>query len=360
MTELMIDVYCRDGSPLKITPPMIYGRGVGGAELSMMTWAETMATRGHTVRVFNNPDTPGVYDEVEYLPQAAFNPQEYRDVFIVYRSPNEYLTTCRAGVKIHWSTDQYTIGNYSLDIVPFVDKIICISPYHVKDYQRRYNPPEDKITHIDLGVRLKDYPRDLEKIKNRFIYCSVPERGLRVVRQIWPQIKDALPDATLVITADHRLWGSHSPNNHQYRLDLLGVDGVVFLGAIERHKLVTYQCQAQIHLFPCVYEELFCISSAECQAAGAYSMTSTIGALETTNEFGLQLPGNPQDPAWQKSYTDLVIATALDQERLSGKAAKGARLARERFDWERICDEWEAIINGLETQKNSEQGDEST
>lgn len=350
---LKIDIYCRDGSPLKITPPMIYGRGVGGAELSMMTWAETMSGRGHTVRVYNNPDSPGDYDGVAYLPQSDFNPTEHRDVFIVYRSPNQYIRDAKAGIKIHWSTDQFTMGNYATDIVPFVDKIVCISPYHMADYQSRYNPPPEKITHLDLGVRLKDYPAKIEKIQNRFIFCSVPERGLKVIRYIWPRIKEALPDATLVITADHRLWGSHSPNNQAYRLDLLGQDGIVFLGAISRHELVKHQAKAQLHLYPCIYPELFCISSAECQTIGAYSMTSDSGALATTNEFGFILPGNPEDPAWQKTYVQLVIAQMLDQKALTDKAQKGIKLARKRFDWDVICDKWEQVINGGKAQEET-------
>ena len=64
--SLKIDLYCNDGSPLGVTPPDIYGRGVGGAELSMMSWAETMARRGHQVRIYNNPLALGVHDGVEY------------------------------------------------------------------------------------------------------------------------------------------------------------------------------------------------------------------------------------------------------------------------------------------------------
>lgn len=349
---LTIDIFCRDGSPLKITPPMIYGRGVGGAELSLMTWAETMASRGHQIRVYNNPDTPGDYDGVAYLPQDDFEPGYNRDAIVVYRSPTPNLKNIRAAVKIHWSTDQYTMGNYATDIVPFIDKIICISPYHMADYQSRYNPSEDKITYIDLGVRLQDYPLEMEKVLNRFIFCSVPERGLTVIRQIWPQIKEALPDATLVITSDHRLWGSHSPNNHKYRLDLLGCDGIVFLGAIERHELAKHQAQAQIHLFPCTYPELFAISVAECQSVGAYPITPDIGALQTTNQWGTILPGDAMNPAWQKMYIDIVIAMALDQDRLKELQLVSIKSARARFDWEKICDKWENVIEGVKKEKS--------
>jgi glycosyltransferase involved in cell wall biosynthesis len=190
----------------------------------------------------------------------------------------------------------------------------------------------------------------MEKVLNRFIFCSVPDRGLTVIRQIWPQIKAALPDATLVITSDYRLWGSH-PGNHKHRLDLLGCDGIVFLGAIDRHELAKHQAQAQIHLYPCLYDELFCISAAECQAVGAVPVTSDMGALATTNEFGIIAPGNPEDPAWQRKYIDTVLATIQDQAGLIEKATRGVKLARERFDWNRICDEWEKVIEGAEKAK---------
>jgi glycosyltransferase involved in cell wall biosynthesis len=76
-----------------------------------------------------------------------------------------------------------------------------------------------------------------------------------------------------------------------------------------------------------------------------------MGALATTNEFGLIVPGNPEDPVWQKAYIDIVLATVLDQDRLIDRAEKGIKLARKRFDWERICDEWENLIQGQRKQK---------
>jgi glycosyltransferase involved in cell wall biosynthesis len=124
----------------------------------------------------------------------------------------------------------------------------------------------------------------------------------------------------------------------------LGCDGIVFLGAIERHELAKHQVQAQIHLFPCTYPELFAISVAECQAVGAYPITPDIGALQTTNQWGTILPGDATDPTWQKMYVNLVIAIALDQDRLKDLQLASIKAARTRFDWERICNDWERLI----------------
>jgi len=80
---LDIDILATDGSPIGLIPPDIYGKGVGGAELALMSWADTMAKRGHRLRIYNNPITPGDYDHVAYLPHRQFEAGDNRDVFIL-------------------------------------------------------------------------------------------------------------------------------------------------------------------------------------------------------------------------------------------------------------------------------------
>lgn len=341
-----IDVYCNDGSPLGLTWDHIYnGLGIGGAELAMLTWAEFMVKRGHLVRIYNNPRPgPATVQGIEFLNQRDFIPNESRDVFIAWRSPNPYLRHALAKFKIHWSTDQCTTGNYQTDIIPFIDKIICISPFHKEYYFRVYGPPENKITYLDLGVRLEDYKLEVQKVKGRCIFCSVPDRGLEVIARIWPGIRQAIPEAHLIITSDYRLWGAPAALDYDHRLRLVKQEGITYLGAVPRRKLVELQLSSQVQLYPCTYDELFCISAAECQVAGAYPLTSDLGALQTTNQFGAILPGHPADPAWQRDFTALTIETLKDQRWLTSRAEYCIEHARERFSWHKIIDDWEIII----------------
>ena len=338
---LNIDLYANDGSPLGISPPMINGRGVGGAELAMMTWAETMAGRGHNVRVYNNPDKPGEHDGVTYLPQTAFNPAKRRDVFVVYRSPNPYVREAKADYKIHWSTDQYTIGDFGTDIFPFVDKVVCISPYHVDYHKTRYGVENGKIGYIDLGVKTEAYDQEVERIPGRCIFCSVPDRGLDILRMLWPRIKEIEPEASLVITSDYRLWGVPSPGNQQHRMAWLAQPDVIFLGRIGREQLIQEQLAAQVLSYPCIYEELFCISAAECQVAGAVPVSSETGALQTTNEWGVIIEGNLATKKWQAAFVEKV---AWAMEVTETHRSKMRAEASTRFDWDIICQKWEDLI----------------
>jgi glycosyltransferase involved in cell wall biosynthesis len=291
--------------------------------------------------VYNNPTEPGEYDGVQYLPQGDFKPAGHRDVFIVFRSPNPHVTTAKAGYKIHWSTDQYTVGNFASDIFPHVDKVVCISPFHVQYHKQRYGIEADKIGYIDLGVRLEDYDLEVKKIEGRCIFCSIPDRGLEVLFQIWPKVRARVPEASLVITSDYRLWGVSYAGNEQHRLAWLSQEGVVFLGMIPRHRLVKEQLAAQVHIYPCTYEELFCISAAECQVAGALPVTTGVGALATTNEWGRILPGPILGPAQQEAFADAVVEMMnID----SGKRHIAQEKACIRFDWDDICGQWERLI----------------
>lgn len=338
--SLTIDVLCNDGSPIGIQPTDIYGRGVGGAELALMSWAETMAERNHRVRVYNDPPSPASYYGVEYLPRTDFAHREQRDVFITYRSPNHYLRDTLAHVKLFWSCDQYTSGNFSTDIFPYVDRTICISPYHVDYHKKTYGVGEDKIGYFDLGVRLKDYDQSIEKIPGRCIYCSVPERGLEILHQCWPQIRAKVPHASLVITSDYRLWGAASPLDQRHRQMWLFDEGVSYLGKIERLKMVEEQLKAVCMSYGGTYQELFCISVAECLVSGTIPVTSTEGALPTTNELGYVIPGNLITKEWQEKFINRIINILTNSQDTKDMQLK----ARDRFDWHKIAYQWEHLI----------------
>ena len=342
---MKIDILCNDGSPLKVIPSDVYDRGVGGAELALLTFAPKLVEAGHQVRVYNNPRELGIHEGVEFLNINAYAPREERDVVIAFRSPNPMLAASR-GRKIFWSCDQQTAGNYSTDIIPFVDHTVVISQRHKEYFLNRYKWPEEKLTVLDLGVRTWEYEPKIPKIPGRMIYCSVPDRGLEILHKMWPAIKRRVPHASLVITADYRLWGVDSPGNEKHIAMWAGQPDVGFMGMIPRKQLVEEQFKAEIHAFPCTYDELFCIAAAECQVAGAVPVTSDMGALLTTNRYGLQVVGNPRNESWQKQFVDRLVVLFSDQTTLG----LYSQLCRDggliEFDWEMIVVAWEGILCG--------------
>lgn len=341
-----IDVYCNDGSPIGVVPPDIYTRGVGGAELSLITWAETMVSRGHTVRIFNSPKFSGEYSGVHYMQQREFSPDDARDVLIAWRSPFPLLAQSRAGTKIHWSCDQYTVGDYARDILPHVANVVTISPFHTNYYRRRYNTrniiPDERIHHIDLGVRAGDYSETpVEKDNNLMLWTSVPDRGLDILLAVWGDILKRIPKAKLVITSDYTLWGGMPIGERVYKPRWSRyMDSVTYAGAIERRELTKLQQTAAFSIGSFSYDELFCIASAEAQWCGAVSVTGDKGALPTTNRSGVVLRFGELKHAIPAVIADLYNHPA----RLRETSVAAALYAQQRFDWQYIAQKWEYLF----------------
>lgn len=343
--KLKIHVLANDGSPLGVSEASIHGAdgrmGVGGAELAILTLMARWAEVGHDVVFYNNPQR-GSSSSFRHAPVSLFVPQESRDVLIIFRSPNKRAQSAVAGKKIWFSTDQYTVGDFR-DFANYVDHIVTISPFHAQYFRDNYQI-ESTVT-IDLPVRTWEYEQDVPKIPNRMIFCSVPTRGLDVLAKCYPRIREQVPDASLVITSDFRLWGAQSPMNEQYIRKFMGMQGVVFLGAVSRHQLITEQLSAEIHGYPCTYDELFCYASAECQVAGCVPISSATGALGTTN-MGLLIQGDPNTQEWQNMFVQVVINAMQNRSEFQLIAQDNKRRAIERFSVEKIEKEWDKLFYG--------------
>lgn len=345
---MKIHFACNDGSPINVLWSDIHDRGVGGAEYGLLSLAEQFVKDGHEVIIFNREhgrveEAGIVFEDMNKVVGAGAD-----RILIAFRSPNFRVAHAEAEKKLWWSTDQATIGNFK-EFSNHVEYIIAISPYHLDYHMKTYGFKPEKIGYIDLGVR-DDYAsyEEIEKKKNLCIFCSVPARGLHVLYQAWPYIKRDVPDAELVITSDYRLWGLPSPGNHKHRLMWADADGVNFLGKVSRPELVKLQMSAEILSYPCTYEELFCVSVAECTVAGAYPVTSTRGAIPTTNQWGTSISGDPTLRNYPPEFASRVISLLTDERGfLESQRKIMMKEARERFSWKRIAEQWyELFENG--------------
>lgn len=340
---MKIDILCNDGSPLGVTSKTIYGDtwqiGCGGAELALLTMCETWQSLGHEVTLYNNPREFGA-SPFEQRNIGNFDPNEKRDVIIIFRSPNPRGIVSNA-LKVWWSCDQYTVGNFK-QFATHVDKIVGISPFHVEYFRTTYGI--DGVFTIDLPVRIQEYNLSYSKIPNRLLFSSIPDRGLDVLRDMWGGIQKGVPDVSLVITSDYRLWGTPDAMNQRHRVRWIPyASDIHFLGAIPREKLVTQQLAADLLVYPCTYEELFCISCAEAMCAGAIPITSIIGALNTTND-GIVIKGHPDSLEFKKSFINEVTTLLENRTKLAKMQRQIRKGAMKRFDPLNIAKQWDEKI----------------
>ena len=352
MDKFKLDILTNDGSPLGVTMKTLYGDdpkqiGTGGAESALLTMCEEWYNAGHDITLYNNPRI-GDGSPFRQKTLHEFDPKQDRDFLIVFRSPNDRAFGAK-GKKIFWSCDQSTVGDFKT-FGSKVDKIVVISEFHAKHFKDVYGLDDTII--IDLPVRSDDYKdRSVERVPYRFIFSSIPDRGLFQMAQAWDMMQGRLPEeASLVITSDYRLWGVGAPNNEKYKMMFIRKPGVSFIGAVKREQLIKEQLQADIHAYPCLYDELFCISIAESQVAGAYPITAPVGALQTTN-MGTFVPGYPTDNGWLELFITTILDIVGNRDELEEKRKVMQEKVLERFDPKRIMREWdEKVFNGNENK----------
>jgi len=337
---LNIHILCNDGSPIGVTSKTIWGDanriGVGGAELALLTMCEQWHLAGHEVILYNllSP-VPSDVSPFEQRLISQFDPKDKRDVLIVFRSPNSKAIVAK-GLKVWWSTDQYTIGDFA-KFSSYVDKIVCISEFHRNYFKQTYKI--DNVIVIDLPVRVDDYKdKKISKIKNRVLFSSVPDRGLQYLHAMWFALKRKIPDLSLTITSDYRLWGS-SRLNERHVLSWMKYDDVEFMGAISRAEFIEKELEAEWFIYPCIYDELFCISCAEAQVTGAYPITTANGALSTTN-MGTLIAVDMNNSHNHRAFINNVVDTigrGVDMAEVQRKAI-------ERFSPKRILKQWDEKV----------------
>lgn len=339
-----IEVLCNDGSPLNITLRSLWGDagdqshpiGVGGAETALLTMCEAWAERGDEVILYNDPWVQGA-SPFEQRPVSAFHPNGEHEVVIFFRSPPTHhpIFLATSGQRVWWSCDQQTVGDF-VAMSRVMDKIVCISPFHANYFAQRYSIHD--VTVIDLPVRTQDFAGlDCERVPHRIIFTSVPARGLDNLERMWKRILQNVPDATLVITSDYRLWGVGA-SNEEFRRKWMHYDNVMYYGALKRQDYLKQLSMAQILLYPSSYEELFCIAVAEAETLGALPITSATGALPTTN-MGTVLSLNASDLHNDIHYINATVKAL--SETLDGNLQQSAV---ERFNVQNILQQWDEKV----------------
>ena len=328
----------------------------GGSEGSMVHYADAFVQLGHKVSIH----TPGVEPcwraGVQWLDADAGLYRRGQDVVIALRFPNT-LEEVDAPVRVLYCCDPAIPELPEYANAGYVNLVITISQ-HQKDRFQAQHPIDESLYFVsNAGVNLADYARtDIEKVRGRCIYCSVPDRGLKYLVEIWPMIVKELPWATLHVTGGFELWGLDVPLSHQpaleelLRMESVPEDGVSYLGVIPREDLIREQLESQVMLLPGNPNspEMCCISAMECAAAKNALVVRDVGALrERVNQAksGWILMSTPD---WQQGFAavtvnlltkQLIDITRRDEKKLEEMQEVAAQDVAQ-YDYSILAPQW--------------------
>jgi glycosyltransferase involved in cell wall biosynthesis len=352
------------------TPEPVYGgmierQGVGGVETTYLELPTELARLGHDVFVFCRCDAEHVFQNVNFIPYDKMG--EYArldpDLLITSRWFDAlYVPGTARAKKIIWLQDSHFADPNHADAWDAASAVVVSSEWHRQYVAERFGHTikGDKLHVVPLGIRKELYTQSVEREPYKAIYSSNPDRGLYILMQMWDELTRVVPGLHLTVAYGWdglKTWDSGDAWQQKTANDQAAVEdwanrvgNVRITGRLKKSDLAREQLSAAVCLYPNNFQETFCLTALEMQAAGVPTITTRYGALSNVLCAG----GNVlirHDP-FGKAYRDEFVATATELLENRHKRNMYGQACREfamngAFDWSDIAESWERVFFGL-------------
>ena len=337
--------------------------GIGGSETAVIEVARRLALMGHQVRVYgdciqrgSNQSIAGTYDWVQYIDY-----REYKniscDILIASRRP-EAVDNAEFKFSILWVHDVHCGSQLTLKRATKIDKVFALSDWHKNYLSRQYSFLNlNQLTKTRNGIDLSRFDKKVVRNPHRAIYSSSPDRGMQTAIQIWPKVRERVPDAELHLYYGFQTWEACADDLQRKTIaDLKALiaahegRGVFFHGRVSQEELAEEFLKSGVWCYPTWFSETSCITAMEAHAAGLRMVTSPIAALnETVGDRGTLIPGDWLDEDFKNRFADAVVEALLregneDREKLQ-------EYAKNNFSWDSLAEEWSKMF--LDYMNNS-------
>lgn len=360
------------------SPASIRTTGLGGSETALVQVAMRLADRGHHVTVYSGAET-GFYGGAMFRPFTAWDPTDDPDLLIVSRVAHVFDNPIGAKKTALWCHDHSYPGVLTEERSAGIDHVVVLSEWQKERFARLYPFLQDRLTLIRNGIsetsldgsesRYPDRDRPFAERAPRVVYSSSADRGLDVLLQVWPRIRESVPDAELHVFYGWDVFDRVAATNpgllgyKQHVLQLVdaagGEQGGVFMrGRVGQQVLAEEMQNARVWGYPGWFLETSCIGAMEARAAGLPIVCSDLGALkETVGEHGLLLPWGPDEdvrcnetPEYQDRFVKAVVDRLTD-EQVWTHWHREAITNVHGLDWSYRIVEWEQLIPTRKTGK---------
>jgi glycosyltransferase involved in cell wall biosynthesis len=353
-TGLQLDIIIWTGPAWEWWSPMSpYEEGTGGSELACVEMARRFAKQGHKVRVFSDcPNRDGLYDGVEYRHFGAMGDVEC-DVFISSRQPNVVLQrSVKAKAKFLWVHDIHVgaDGSEMNSALLEFDRVLCLSNWHKQFFCQTYpwlDPSRVLVTRN--GVNLDRFPYPERSRGNRLIYTSSANRGLGLLLELLPRIRQHVPDVELDIFYGFDVWKRAAAGNPaeleeiaQLESKVAATEGAHARGRASQQDLAKAWLKAKVWAYPTWFTETSCISAMEAQGSGCVPVTTALAALNETVASGI-LVEPPLDENYKNSFVNAVVKLLTDEPYRQKYVGAGREFA-EGLSWDSLARDWEEMF----------------
>lgn len=295
---------------------------VRGSEIAFINIAEQLTSK-YDVYISGPSIEEGVYNNVKYFNSSKlqwFLEHTEIEIMIVNRYIHFFVefsnTAKKTYIWLHdmcyqnfWRGEEFPDAGKHLinNVYDDIDGFVCLSDWHVGNIMSLYDLPEDKIFKIGNGIEPNMFIKHIKKQKNKFIYSSLPERGLSILVDWMPDIIQKLPDAELHVFTDH------TPDDLVRRMS--ETEGVFFHGKVPYERMIDEFMSSDVWLYPNIFLETFCTSALEAQASKCVCVTRNFGSLgEVVGDRGIVVTGDPASEEFKNETIKKLINTLENKE----------------------------------------------
>jgi glycosyltransferase involved in cell wall biosynthesis len=188
--------------------------------------------------------------------------------------------------------------------------------------------PEDYTFVSPNGIQIEQFDQDIERDPAQVIYFSHPGRGLDRLREVWPQIHQAVPEASLAsFWWEPEHFRSYNSGQNILPMRKLG------------HMELAAEClKSGVFGYPSVFAPEICpITTMKAQLGGAIPVVVIQGGMVDTIKYGVQCS---QGMFAQELISALRMSIAGD---LDAERSEMMAWARDTYSWKSVAEQWSSV-----------------
>lgn len=363
-----IAIWCGSG-PIEEWGPWSLKEGIGGSEEAVIRLSKHLRDLGYKVAVYASPGiNAGLHEGVMWRNHEECNFDDNFDIFIAWRAPFLFDRKFNARKAYLWLHDVMPEGEFTPERIANFDKCIVLSNYH-----RSLFPiiPDEKIMLSANGIDPDDFTTDVVDSRvamtdnnphqkrradlreliardiHKMIYTSSHVRGLSYLYDIWPEVKKAVPDATLDVYYGRESYDAvhkGNPERIKWMDDMIAkakaLEGVTDHGKVGQDEIVRHIFESGLWVYPCPFPEISCITAMKMQAGGAVPVASNFAALNETIQYGHKQDFQEFSDEDLQKYKEALIwwlQHPAEQEKVRPEMMEWAR---KHYDWKNVAKQW--------------------
>jgi len=342
-------------------------KGIGGSETSHIEMAQRLARLGHDVTSFAPTHNRGDYlidpAGVRWFnfEDAAAQVKEYGSfihddaIHVIYRAPNliDFVPEGAPCWLICQDVDYNRPGcTLTPERLAKLTRLVALCETQAEYFRTKY--PTARVSISSNGIKrqvieeiAKDPP---ERNLHRLMYASSPDRGMEYLLEIFPRLRELVPDVELHIyygfdniekVVAHYGKDSRVGLNAQRLQQLLEQPGVHYHGRTGQRDLLREWFKAGLWVHPSNFTETSCITCMDAQACGAIPVTSPVWAVSENVEHGVFIEGNVKQTMIQARYVFETFKLLVQPELQDQIRSAMMPWALDRFDWDIFARQWE-------------------